>query len=76
MNDETVDTTMELVGTTEVSVVEGDMDVVIELVGCGTEVVLMETVELSTAEEVTTTREDCGINTELELGTGVVVVKG
>ena len=61
-----VDTRMELVGIAE------DKD---KLVGCGEEtgVVLIDTVELSTAEKVIT-REDG--NTKLELGVGVVVVGG
>ena len=68
---EIVGTRIEFVGITG----KDEMDVIIELVGCGkeVEVVLMDTVELSTAEEVTTSEDD---DTKLELVIGVAVVVG
>jgi len=66
---EIVDTGMELI-----SITEGE-EITIELVGCGkeVEVVLMDMMELSTAEEVTTS-EDGDTTTKLELVSVVVVV--
>ena len=68
---EIVGTRIEFVGITG----KDEMDVIIELVGCGkeVEVVLMDTVELSKAEEVTTSEDG---DTKLELVIGVAVVVG
>jgi len=68
---EIVGTRIELVGITG----KDEMNVIIELVGCDkeVEVVLMDTVELLTAEEVITSEDR---DTKLELVVGVAVVVG